>query len=354
MNRFAAIFLILVHFTASSQPAKIAEAISRQSAMYQDFFSFETHGKRLRYDIRTEFSTSMGEEYLKTKARSALQVALAKTLSGPGEQKLNLATLKGNFEAALVKELVMTLLFFKVIASTVQYDVHFVPVIDNPENLSTELSSNQLVRLNDTGKLLSKLQGSRANEQAQSLVKGSKFLAQTRNSNDPIYVGGTISLHLDIAKINLAQLNNIKKNAIQGYIRYRRYYLPSQGSLSTVDVYKTFNSEFNIQTDRVEIYPGQIKDINDSSRDVVTSGPLDLQVKGLSAGQFSRVVYRMSDGFIETDFQNIETRSEENWLDTNFQKSVSEKVANELKDRELQGLNLHFFLNQLGVSPHGN
>ena len=164
--------------------------------VYKDYFQFETNNKTIRYKVIPEFKTSIGEDYAKEKARKAFQAAIAKTLKDG-----SLSGFKNNIQEAFIKEFIKTLLVVKLVNSKIQVDLTFIPVKDSPEDLSNELSSNQLIQISNTDQLSMKLE----NLNEFSLVD---YLT----SNSPIaneklqYIGGVITLQISIADIDVENI----------------------------------------------------------------------------------------------------------------------------------------------------
>ncbi|MCM2277831.1 MAG: hypothetical protein NDJ89_07115 [Oligoflexia bacterium] len=306
--------------------------------LLSDFFQLDTRGKQLRYRVQSRLWTSMDDEYLQEQARRALNDAIARTLETKdiekrsGEEPSLASRLKGNLMESFLEEFVKTWKFYKIVNGTLQLDLYFLPERDSPSDYGPELASNGLVRMNDTGSLAARLREldeasfTRRIHAAGKFVPGKGFA-----DGDPLrYVGGVITLNIKILDSRWKPLQKLlpspRKNAVKGYIRYRRYFAgrelaASDGAcgkgafegnaagdrFTTVDVYKTFNLEkLAPKAERLEVFPGRIMAPNKGEDELLPSGS-DFVGKTIHGGDYRisagaadhrvrSLVYSISDG----------------------------------------------------------
>jgi len=259
--------------------------------LLKDLFQFDTRGKQLKYVVRSKFWTSMDKPYLQKKAKEALEQAIAKTLAVTDAEGGLLGKFKQNLTQEFLKEFVYTLQVYKILNGTIQFDLYFLPEEDSVNDFSNEYSSNRLVRLSETGTLQQKLRDQENWTVTGQLGKAShKLIALSRlagNQDRTLYAGGAISVYLKLADMRWDPLKPVphpKKNAVKGFIRYRRYFIHDgslvEGScktdrvsigklewasgkkqsdqLMTVDLYKAFNlANMDPTSQTLEIFPGR-------------------------------------------------------------------------------------------------
>jgi len=274
--------------------------------LFQDLFQFNTHGKQLKYVVRSKLWTSMDKHYLKEKVQQALQQAIAKTLAMDGAAGGLLGKLKKNLTEEFLKEFVYTLQVFKIFNGTIQFDLYFIPDQDSPDDYSNEYSSNRLVRLQETGSLRTQLNEEESWTMTGQLGKASQKLIELNRSSGSqprqLYAGGAVSVYLKLLDMRwnpFKPIPNPKKNALKGFIRYRRYFIHdgqlapascktdrvsiekiewSSGKqqvdqLLTVDLYKSFNLAAMAPTaETLEIFPGRWLATNQGRRGLLPSG----------------------------------------------------------------------------------
>ncbi len=290
--------------------------------LYQDFFHTETHQKQLRQNVRFKLWTDMDSQYLKDKTKQALDEAIAKTFAPNGEGKL-VEKLKRNIMSEFLEEFVKTLTFYKIVNGTIQFDFYFLPEADSPSDFSNELASNRLIRLKEAGTLGSKLQELDTWTVTGQFARMRSSLAQLSNpgaEGDYRYAGGVISINIKLLDMRWdifhRPIPNTKKNAVKGFVRYRRYFIRkdlksdldacgklafssenSQGSgrqFVTVDIYKGFNlANFLPQRETLEVFPGRLIASNQGRKELI--GAKDFVGKTLKTGTLTLSV-EVSDG----------------------------------------------------------
>lgn len=253
----------------------------------EDYFINESYNKYMSYELEPRFWTSLDGKYLKTKASLALHETFTKTfIQMEKENEHNLtAVFKKNLLDTVVNQYIKTLNFYKIFNGAFQFDFNFTPKEHRFLTYDDELSSNQLVIHN------------KKNNLHQMMVKPDHswakavHLSKTPHSGEQYqYNGGSISVWLKLLDLNLLKLQNPvpnpKKNALKGYIRYRKYFRvnePSKINLEinndlisskmlhfkknskenfiymTVDIYQKFNLKSMIpQNDKMVINFGSI------------------------------------------------------------------------------------------------
>lgn len=264
--------------------------------LYRDYFTFETFQKYLNYEMDVTVNTDKDGNYLKKKARLALHDTFAKSFSQHGVNQKNgvesslLGLLKQNFMKSMINRFLKTLYVFKILDGEFQIDLSFTPVEEQNLSFKKELESNQLIDLNEGKSLSEFLESKKVN--LNNAVHKSRV---PNNGRVYEYNGGLITIWLKVADLSWNPLNpipNPKKNAVKGFVRYRRYFRADNMSLLnpqfsgdgisienihfeknknqiqnfvTVDIYKTFNLKTLIPVlDRMEIHFGKLlpKDVH--------------------------------------------------------------------------------------------
>ncbi|MCM2322261.1 MAG: hypothetical protein NDJ90_03260 [Oligoflexia bacterium] len=290
-----------------------------------DFFQFDTRGKRARQEVQTRVWTDMDGEYLQGQARKALNEAVARTLqkrdaeSGTGPEGTLISRLKGNLMESFLDEFIKTWRFYEIVNGTLQLDFYFSPEADAPTDYGPELGSNGLVRLNETGGLAAKLQEFEAQSFTRKVRAGARLIPPGRDAGGREglrYIGGNITLNIQILDMGWKPLERFfpksKKNAVKGFLRYRRYFAGAGAPLTsarcgqgthqvksagyergdsddafiTVDVYHTFNLEsLAPRPDRIEVFPGRILAPN-RGEDALLPAGTEFTGKSVHAGDF--------------------------------------------------------------------
>ncbi len=251
------------------------------TSVYRHYFSLDTQGKRVRYAVEFRFGTDMDQEYLRNRARAAFQTAIAKTLGAENPEKGLMARFKGNLMEGVLEEFVYTLYVLKIINGTIQVDLNFFPVADDPGSFQNELANNHLVVDGARGALAKRMEQNSTDVERwkNGLALGSQ-------------AGGAVTLWLKLVDMNWDPLNRLvpkpKENAVKGYFRFRQFTTLENLNLSglacsgptkitsfrfqpgkkqpavdrqvlTVDVVKSFNLKNLLpRNESLEIYPGYI------------------------------------------------------------------------------------------------
>lgn len=275
-------------------PARDPSGVADSYQLYKDYLEPSALPEGFKNKVHLEFHTTMDEEHLRSGALHAFRAAVNKTLDTDGagdaeesNEQTGASKLIGKFKENLVDELlrefVLGLQVLKIINGAIQVDFHFLPEEDSPTQYDRQLDSNQLVRLSHTGSLAQAM----AQTQKPWTMKYSEVAnrIQEQPTRGHQVFGGTISLWIRILK----PMVPFKKNVLQGFVRYRRYFLheqmahpqfinpkadfkvtggrmvaaPSAPVYYTVDIYKTFDAT-NIapRLDSMDIYPGRIEDVS--------------------------------------------------------------------------------------------
>lgn len=296
----AALLVLLLTACSTAEigrgPASETEgpALGLDPVIYSDFFSVDSGGKRLKYRMDFRFHTDLDKEYMRTRAFAAFQMALAKTLS-TNEATLA-ARLKKNLMESMIEEFVKTLYVVKILNGTIQADIHFFPMDDNPQDFSPELDNNNLLNGAEKGGLAQKLEEMSTKTDTQRIAAAMQNEVIQARRGPHKYLGGSISLWVKIADLRWDPLSKLlpdtKKNAVKGFLRYRRWFLadafkrsgsecaekgvtlkelrfgPAKGEAGTkqfvtVDIYKNFNlASLSPKIDSAEVYFGLLLPTN--------------------------------------------------------------------------------------------
>ncbi|WP_413580599.1 hypothetical protein [Bdellovibrio sp. HCB288] len=232
--------------------------------------------EKFRRVMAVDFNTNGDAEYLSENARKSIQTAIAETLGEENPQQGLAKLALGNVKTEVVENFIKTLKVYKLVNLGLQFDLNFAPK-PYSATFAPELSSNQLVRLDELGSLSKKWELSESQGFTNQIYANSSLVSK---SEDADYIGGQVSIFVEIldTKPKLG-LPKITKNGVKGYIRYRRYFrlnsTVSAGNCNgftsavtsaagvpvfyTVDLYKNFNLKNLIPTEEtLEIYPGII------------------------------------------------------------------------------------------------
>lgn len=341
---------------SSEAPATEGDPLALDTTLYTDFFTVETGGKRLKYRMEFRFHTDIDKEHLRTRAFAAFQTALAKTLSTNEATLAN--RLKKNVMESILEEFVYTLYVLKIINGTIQADVHFFPVNDSPFDLTAELDNNNLILGDQRGKLALKLEdlGSKTDTQRIAAAMKNEVVRARAESGEYKYLGGSISLWIKIADLRWNPLEKFlpdpKKNAVKGFLRFRRHYLadplrkagidcgsglrlkelrfgPSKEATDTkqfvtVDVYKDFNlGSLLPKNESADIYFGLLLPTNKGrsrllpakdwrTGDPIKTGELKIVALGPEAQEYTHRVGGLTYSFATRsfDFSRSSVKSE--------------------------------------------
>lgn len=260
-----------------------------------------------RHPMRVQFHTNGDGKYLSETARKALNQALIDTL-GVENPEQGLAKLAaGNLKDALVENFVKTLRVYKIINTGLQMDLVFAPVPNQKGTFADEFSSNQLIRLGETGRLSQKWDQIEKETVTGNVYNNSPYIPAKQGQAD--YIGGALTMYVEILDTKPKfGLPSIKKNGVKGFVRYRRYYrlnrdvqktatcenftmsAKTSGSgvplFYTVDLYKNFNLANLIPTEEtLEIFPGLIASMNEGRSELMPDN-YEKSGKSIPTGSF--------------------------------------------------------------------
>lgn len=250
--------------------------------LLSDYFAPNDFAKLIRYQMAPRFWTDKDQEFLQERLLKTMHETIHGSLKDKEDTKesnIVFTTLvKKNLSESFLKNFVKTIHAHNLINATFQFDLFFTPEIEANLDFKRELSSNQLIHLEDTGKLYEAVASDSPAQIASVLA--AKKLPFDGNWQ---YMGGSISLWmkvLDTAWNPLKPIPNPKKNAIKGFLRFRKYIrinrkvspISQNGLVKmlhvapvmdntpiyyTLDIYKSFNLEsLSPKLDRVEVFPG--------------------------------------------------------------------------------------------------
>lgn len=267
-----------------------------ETDLYKDYFLPDKFRNYLDYDVQIRFSTDKDKTYINEKATEALHAALSKSFmelnAGDDPSATLSALVKKNLVAEVMDKFVKTLYVYKIFDGNFQVDFIFTPRAINSINYHHELSTNQLVNLEETGTLYDKL-----TRKQISLTEQIKNNPVPNNGDLYQYIAGAISINLELADMTPAfKVPDPKKNVVKGEVKFRKYYRINDRSLlnfsvkkkdftvdtvhlkdekdskehmMTVDVVKKFNlKEIIPKNDRIEISFGEITDLKIEKRNL--------------------------------------------------------------------------------------
>lgn len=254
-----------------------------------DYFDYPTYGKLINHKIRTNFYTNKNEKYLKEKSLRTIQEAFQKTFEHkkPEEKAAKLFT--KNLYSEFIDNFIKTIQITKIVNGQFQFDFEFSPEINQSIEFTKELSTNDLIDTRNQESLLEIV------DAPQKDITDEILDIPWPDSGDYYqYVGGNITVWfkvLDLVWKPTSPIPNPKKNAVKGFLRFRKYFKvnPQNSKLHlienrffnieniifmkedesdlryvTVDVYKTFDLEnLTPQLDRMEIHFGKLKPSNE-------------------------------------------------------------------------------------------
>jgi hypothetical protein len=336
-------------FNQSPSPSTRAPASSafgigeRDIQLYRDFVTYNSYQKFLNYETNFEFRTDKDLDYLKENMQETIDKSFSEAFlemakNGPGEKAPPLISLlKKSVVKNVMDIFLMTPKILKIANGTFQFDFYFRPKTNAVLNYKKELSSNQLVHLENTGKLMEQI-----NEEKVPLNRHVSTIEIPESGEFYNYRGGVITIWVKLLDMNwnlLKPIPNPKKNALKGFVRYRRYFsandlnsispFPSgdklkvkevyfkrrkkeKNNMVTVDIYKEFNiSELVPKLDRMEVTYGKaisnnlhknsiIGTILNNSEDSVNTGLL--KIKGEIKYRGQRISFRSDIRKVVYDF----------------------------------------------------
>lgn len=320
------------------QPAGTKDLLTNDEARaFSELLGDDSPLNPVRHPLKIQLRTSGDGKYLSETAEKALREAIMKSLQGDAPEQGLAKAVGSNLKGALIDNFIKTLRFYKIINVGIQVDLTFLPEPHNYQDFASELSSNQLVRLNEVGKLSEKWK--KEDKPLTNKLFTNSFYIPTTNSPKN-YVGGLFTLYVKILDADpKLKTPNIAKNGVKGFVRYRRIYrmneVPQKNLICenfvstfkalgervplfyTLDLYKKFNlAEISPEEETIEIYPGLIAaqgegrdglmpDSSVRSEDTgkagssISTGIFSVQQKGSSKKdaniKISKIVYNLSD-----------------------------------------------------------
>ncbi len=280
-------------------PASLNNFIDEK--VLKDYFVQNHYQKTVRYEIIPHLWSDKDLPYIKNKLKETIQTSIINSFTADTELK---EVLMANFIKQATKNFILTPAFYKILNGTFQIDIDLVPQKDSHFEFNNELSSNQLVRFDQTGTLLEQISDTDGDP---TLVKNI-FHNPIPLAGNKQFIGGSISIWFKILDMafNPFKVPKPTKNAIKGYVRFRKFfrlnterlnlrlkdkdlgltevYIKSKDShiYYTADVLAYFNLEDFIPIpEEIKLYPTQIRgrEIQKGSRlrQLLSSGsePLD-------------------------------------------------------------------------------
>lgn len=219
MCRPGAVFVCLLYASA----ALAADDLRR----FEDFFRVNSRDGRVRYIAVARFWSDIDNRYLMTATRRAIDSGLTEGLRRSGDTT-DFAAIRGSLEAAFVDEFITTLAVYKIVNKRLQFDLYYLPVLDDPDRFGPELASNRLIRLNDTGGLQAALAHARAPVSMPALRETFDLITATAPAGERYtYLGGVITVSARILDLRLNYRKprpKPRQNAVKGFVRLRRFF----------------------------------------------------------------------------------------------------------------------------------
>lgn len=291
----ASLFCLHCTHKESRTPASTTKPLvtDKETQALLDILGGDSPTNNYRHPMRVHFYTSGDQKYLSETVRKSLQEALQKSLGTEAPEKALGKAVAGNLKAALIDNFITTLRVYKIINTGLQFDLSFVPQPNNKNDFSAEMSSNQLIRFNETGKLSRQWESMKPLPLINSLYNNSVYIPLQKGSTE--YIGGVISIYVEILDASpRLRIPSVTKNGVKGFIRYRRYYRVNKDLASTLtcdqyalnikrategvplfyttDLYKNFNLKDLIPTEETfEIYPGLLVPTNEGRHGLLPS-----------------------------------------------------------------------------------
>lgn len=352
------------------------------TVLFGDLFHADTHGKRMKWTMKTRFWTDMDSGHLRDGASDAFQKAIIKTLSDDSDPSIGFAKrLQSNLVEQILKEFVMTLKVYKIISKTLQFDVYFVPSFDSPETLVPEFSNNGLVQLEQTGRLtgdLKRLDDWKLTSALSAFAKESRAVAPADESGYR-RIGSVLTVNIKILDMDWdisRPIPKTKQNAVKGFVRVRRYFAGPAGSdkpgscekgftlksaqirgesnehWTTVDAIYSFNlASFLPKADRIEIFPGRLMSPNQGSGDLLPnksdfvgktlkSGKMELKFAEKGQSEFTVTAKKLAFSFSgilnsnasDFDISPVLDPAEGTWVAPQPNTSAMQSCGNEIRE----------------------
>lgn len=302
--------------------------------------------RNYRHPMSASFHTNNDKKYLTETAKKALQQALAESLGADDPEKGLAKIVVGNIKSAIIENFVKTLRVYKIVNTGLQFDIAFAPKANKPQDFNAQLSSNQLVRLDETNSLSAKWEQLEKGSFTDTVYMNSSLIPVAAKGVN--YIGGVATVYIEILDANpKIRLPNPLKNGVKGFIRYRRYYRVQQDhavkvtcdkytlssskagegvpTFYTVDLYKNFNLKNLLPTaETIEIYPGLIattnvgrdqllpRETNQIGKNITTAS-FNVSQKKLIGGDLTitldKLVYGATDKKINTSLSEASIKS---------------------------------------------
>lgn len=300
--------LIAAHCThkETREPANVKNILTNDEAQaLSNLMDTDSPLNPYRRPLKIQFHTSGDQEYFRQTAEKAFREALTKSLTEEGPEQGLGKSVTANLKEELFENFVETLLIYKIINIGIQVDISFLPEPYQNSDFSPELSSNQLVRFNEVGKLSRKWDA--LETPVTNDLFGNSFFVP-KGQGDVDYVSGVLSLYVEILDMDpKLKLPNTIKNAVKGFVRYRRFYRlnsepqsvaecgefalsyksdgPRVPFFYTVDLYKNFNlMNISPTEESLEIYPGFLAS-NNEGREELMPDVYEKAGRSISVGQ---------------------------------------------------------------------
>ncbi len=351
-------------FNYGRNPASILDSEKINLLLFNDYFSYDDSNPYLTYETDLNFRTNVDAKYVEDQGRHVFNKALGMTLekvtggdlkeqAEEDSKKQSITSLfSTNLKAQIIENFVKTLNVLKIINGAFQIDINFVPKIHKKISYRPELTNNQLIQLDDTRKLFSKLTHDEASLATRVFINNSK-----PSSDIYQYRGGQITLFIKLLDLHFNLEDPIpktKKKAVKGFIRYRRYFngnnldriIPkvstkdlkisemqvdakNKNFFVTVDSYESFTlAELAPKFDRMEITFGKILPDNFSNKSffkkMVSSSPAAIETGSL---KISGKVYNKEEwSNFTTELEKVVIKFEDSQpiLSGDFQTSIEE------------------------------
>lgn len=241
----------------------------------RELFGDDSPTAAYRHRLKVDFYTNKDKTYLGATAKKAVAEALEKTLVENKDGSLTAEALE-NLKSAFIANFVTTLRLYKIVNTGLQLDLTFIPEANKKSDLDEEFENNNLIRLDKVGGLSAEWKKLESGSYLDSIYRNSASVPVKKKSD---YIGGTISFYVEILDATPG-FGRPSKNAVKGFMRYRRYYRMNRAfaakrecqklvlgaqprnsgpSFFTVDIYKNFNlANLMPVTENLEIFPGYL------------------------------------------------------------------------------------------------
>ncbi len=287
---------------ASNEPVTGVDLNLPDLSILDDYFLHDTFKGYVKYDMDVSMWSDKGDQYFKKKILNALDSGLKKSFkelvdnNKDGDKTLT-GEAKSHVIKSLLKELLLTHKFHKIIDANFEIDFTFTPKNNNYSHYRDELKSNQLVDMNSKDTLVEEF-----NKFNQNPMLKYTDIKLPSTGHMYQYIGGAITITSEILDTTINPLKpipNPKKNAVKGHVRLRKYYrinTPNEFDLSgmlssnkitnfvtsfsqkegfkshyiTVDTIFDYNLKNILPVKKkVEIYPGQLLSLDKTHDNII-------------------------------------------------------------------------------------